>query len=305
MESKDGYQKGGPPQRGRPHPILVALATIGALALIMAGLFFVLVMRLTSGVIEVSQDSSAPGIGVVEVEGVIADSEPILKVIREYKRRDYIKAVIVRINSPGGAVGASQEIFEALCDLDKKKPVVASLETVAASGGYYVAIGARKIVANPGTITGSIGVIMKLPNIGPLLERLGIETQVLKSGAYKDMGSMTKAMTEEEKLLAESVLKDIHNQFMEDVSRRRSIPMKKMVDLAQGQIFSGKKAKALGLVDVLGNFDVAIREAQGIAGLKGEPRLIYPEKGRLKFLKEILEEGATSSLRNILERVVF
>ncbi len=303
MHPEGGYNRRGEASSGRPHPMLVALATIGVLSLATVAAFFLLILWASSGGVEVATIKGGPGIGIVEIEGVITDSEPALKVIRDFRQREDIKAVVVRINSPGGAVGASQEIYSALKALDKKKPVVASMESVAASGGYYVAIGARKIVANPGTITGSIGVIMKVPNIGPLLEKLGVKTQVLKSGAYKDLGSMTRDMTQAEREVVEGVLKDVHQKFMEDVSQARSIPLDRLASLAQGQIFSGREAKEVGLVDELGNFDTAIEMAQRLSHLKGEPRLIYPEKGRLKVLRELLEEEAATTIKNILERV--
>ena len=303
MHPEGGYNRRGEASSGRPHPMLVALATIGVLSLTTVAAFFFLILWASSGGVEVATIKGGPGIGIVEIEGVITDSEPALKVIRDYRQREDVKAVVVRINSPGGAVGASQEIYSALKALDKKKPVVASMESVAASGGYYVAIGARKIVANPGTITGSIGVIMKVPNIGPLLEKLGVKTQVLKSGAYKDLGSMTRDMTQAEREVVEGVLKDVHQKFMEDVSQARSIPLDRLASLAQGQIFSGREAKEVGLVDELGNFDTAIEMAQRLSHLKGEPRLIYPEKGRLKVLRELLEEEAATTIKNILERV--
>jgi len=305
VHTEDGHgKKTGQPVTGRPHPLLVALATIGALTLSVAIAFFLLIAWISSGGVEVAPLSRGPGIGVLEIEGVITDAEPALKVIRDFKRMSDIKAVVVRINSPGGAVGASQEIYQALKSLDEKKPVVASLESVAASGGYYCAIGARSIISNPGTITGSIGVIMKVPNIGPLLEKLGIKTQVLKSGTYKDLGSVTREMTESERQVVEAVLKDVHMQFMEDVSRARSIPMEEMKGLAQGQIFSGREAKAQHLVDELGNFDTAIEMARELAGIKGEPRLVYPEKSSLKLLRELLEEETAMGLMRIFEKVV-
>ena len=303
MHPEGGYNRRGEASSGRPHPMLVVLATIGVLSLATVAAFFFLILWASSGGVEVATIKGGPGIGIVEIEGVITDSEPALKVIRDFRQREDVKAVVVRINSPGGAVGASQEIYSALKALDKKKPVVASMESVAASGGYYVAIGARKIVANPGTITGSIGVIMKVPNIGPLLEKLGVKTQVLKSGAYKDLGSMTRDMTQAEREVVEGVLKDVHQKFMEDVSQARSIPLDRLASLAQGQIFSGREAKEVGLVDELGNFDTAIEMAQRLSHLKGEPRLIYPEKGRLKVLRELLEEEAATTIKNILERV--
>ena len=304
MNSRDDYNKGASAPRGvRPHPALVVLATIGGLVLILMAAFMIMIAWLSKGGIKVSATTPGPGIGIIRIEGVITDPESTLKCVRDFKRRKDVKAVIVRINSPGGAVGAAQEIFQALTDLDKKKPVIASLESIAASGGYYAALGARKIVANPGTLTGSIGVIMEVPNIGPLLKRLGIETTVVKSGTFKDIGSPTRAMTGQEKALLEGVLKDVHNQFMEDVSRRRSISMKQVKELAQGQVFSGRKAKTLGLVDILGNFNTAIEEAKRLGRIKGEPRLIYPRKGRLELIRRLLEEQAKTSVRNIIRGI--
>ncbi len=306
----DGYRhsasvKHSKPLKGRPHPLLIVLATLGGLWLLMGlsffGVFFYSFHKIANlEPVVISEEAGNDGIGIIEINGMIIDAEPALKVIRSFRKREDVRAVIVRINSPGGAVGASQEIFLALKELDRIKPVVASMESVAASGGYYVAIGAREIVANPGTLTGSIGVIMKVANIGALLEKLGIKEQVLKSGDYKDTGSITRDMTDAERAIVEGVLKDVHNQFIKDVETQRGISHSMIKNIAQGQIFSGRQAKGLGLIDMLGNFDTAIERAKELSNIKGEPVLIYPPEDKLKFILNTLRKGVLWGIEGIL-----
>ena len=185
---------------------------------------------------------------------------------------------MLRINSPGGAVGPSQEIYMELIKTRKKKPVIASLGTIAASGGYYIAAAATKIIAAPGTLTGSIGVKLELANVQKLLEKIGIEPVVLKSVPYKDIGSPFREVTPEEKEILVKLLQDIHRQFVADIAKGRHLPLKKVEAIADGSIFTGKEAQKLGLVDMLGNFEDAVKEAARLAGIKGEPNLYYPKK---------------------------
>jgi len=242
-------------------------------------------------------------IGVINIAGPITDSESILEQILDFKKTKNIKAVIVRINSPGGAVGPSQEIYDELRKLDQKMPVVASLSSVAASGGYYIALGARYIIANPGTITGSIGVIMHKPNIAELLKKIGIKTTVIKSGPLKDLGNITRDLTPEERHVLESVLHDIHAQFIEATSHSRKLPLEKVKAIADGRIFSGRQAHQLKLIDAIGNFSDAVDKAAELASLKGEPQLYYPQKNRWLLLKEALEEGTATTITRVINQL--
>ncbi|MDH4227381.1 MAG: signal peptide peptidase SppA [Deltaproteobacteria bacterium] len=230
-------------------------------------------------------------VAVLEIEGVITDSYAINKKLREYARRDDVKAVVVRVNSPGGAVGASQEIYTEVKRLKEKKKVVISMGNVAASGGYYIAAPADMIVANPGTITGSIGVIANFVNMEKLFGTIGLRTETIKSGEFKDTGSPSRPMTKEERALLQSVINDAHSQFVDAVSEGRKIKKEEAALLANGRVFTGAEAKRLGLVDKLGNLSDAITEAGKLAGISGEPRVLYPERKKGLF-KELMEEGA-------------
>lgn len=214
-------------------------------------------------------------IGVVEVRGVIDDDEEIIESIRRFAKADHIRAVVLRIESPGGAVTPSQEIYRELFRLREQKPVIASLGEVAASGGYYIASACTTIVANPGTITGSIGVIMgTMYNVQGLLEKLGIKGTVVKAGMYKDIGSPIRDMTPEERQILKTMLDDVHKQFIAAVAMGRNMDESAVQPLADGRIYSGEQAQKLGLVDQLGNFQDAIALAAEKAGISGEPRLV-------------------------------
>jgi len=287
-------------------PFIIFLASIGGIAIFVAVIFFFIIFSvigmfkgLPSDIHSIS--SSSTGIGVIEIKNLISDVEPILKDLREFRYKDNIKAVIIRIDSPGGAVGSSQELFEEIKRLDKVKPVVASLVNVAASGGYYTAIGARKIISNPGTITGSIGVIMKLPNLEKLFEKIGIKETVLKSGDMKDITSISRQMSDEEKQIMEISLKDVHEQFIRAVSESRNINIEEVRKLADGRIYTGQQALELKMIDELGNFSVAIDRAAEFAGIKGKPELIYPAKEDF-FISKYLAESASRAFYSLFEK---
>ncbi len=270
------------------------------------GFFFTVlttIFLLKAGVESVTQ-SSGDKIGVVEIFGVITTPEKVIDALKQFKKNDQVKAVVLRIDSPGGAVGASQEIYQEAKRLDRIKPVVASFGNTAASGGYYSAMGARYIVANPGTVTGSIGVIMKLPNVQKLLERLGIKTTVIKSGKLKDLASITRELSPEERAVLKSVMDDIHKQFIQAVASSRHLSMEKVTALADGRIFSGEQAKELGLLDELGNFSVALDKAAKLAGIEGQWEVLYPKKDKISALREILEESGARTLANLVDLVV-
>lgn len=228
-------------------------------------------------------------IGVVEVQGVIDDDEEIIESIRRFAKNDHIRAVILRVESPGGAVTPSQEIYRELFRLREQKPVIASLGEVAASGGYYIASACTTIMANPGTITGSIGVIMgTMYNIQGLLEKLGIKGTVVKAGVYKDIGSSIRDMTPEERQILKTMLDDVHHQFIAAVAMGRNMDEAAVQPLADGRIYSGEQAQRLGLVDQLGNFQDAIALAAEKAGISGEPRLIRASIRKKTWWQQLL-----------------
>ncbi|MDP3296608.1 MAG: signal peptide peptidase SppA [Thermodesulfovibrionia bacterium] len=234
----------------------------------------IIVIAVISYVLTLTHIPIGEKVGIIRVEGVILDSRDVIDELKTYAKDSSIKAVVIRIDSPGGAVAPAQEIYKEIVKLKKEKKVVASMGSVAASGGYYIACPADKIVANPGTLTGSIGVIMEIPNIEGLMKKIGVETKVIKSGKHKDIASMFKSMTEEERKILQSVLDDVHDQFIRAVSEGRNMKYENIKELADGRIFTGKKAKELGLVDTLGNLDDAVNLAGKLSGIKGEPRVV-------------------------------
>ncbi|MFM7140921.1 MAG: signal peptide peptidase SppA [Alphaproteobacteria bacterium] len=212
-------------------------------------------------------------VAVVPVEGGIVRSDDFVETLRDLRDDAGVSAVVLRVNSPGGGVAPSQEMYSAVRDLAGTKPVVASLGSVAASGGYYVASAADEIVASPGSLTGSIGVIMSLTNVSGLLDKLGVEADVLKAGSRKDMGSPFRALTPEDRKLFQEMLDQVHGQFIEAVAAGRKMDVAAMRKLADGRVFTGQQAKELGLVDRLGSLQDAVRTAAARAGVEGEPEV--------------------------------
>ena len=238
------------------------------------------------------------GIGVIDLKGIMLTSEEVLANLAEFRQDKNIKAVIIRIDSPGGAVGAAQEIYQDIKRTSKVKPVVASMASVAASGGYYAAIGATKIFANPGTMTGSIGVIIKFANLEKILSIIGYQAEVIKSGINKDIGSFSRAMTAAERELLQTMIDNVHNQFIQAIATERKLGVELVRPMADGRIFTGSQAKDLGLIDHLGNFTDAVDQAMTLAGLEGEqPNLIYPEAKNFSFIDMLVSEKAQSLIK--------
>ena len=266
--------------------------------------FFILFIMFAVIVTSVTEDgrmlSRSDKIAVIEVTGIITDSSDINREIIGYGERDDIKAVVLRIDSPGGGVGPSQEIYREVKRLKEKKKVVVSMGSVAASGGYYIAAAGGKIFANPGTLTGSIGVVMEFANVEELLSKIGLKGYVIKSGAYKDIGSPIRKMKDSEKKLLQSVIDDVHEQFVKVVYENRGITAAAAKNIADGRIFTGAQAKELGLVDELGNMHDAIDETAKMAGIKGKPTVIYPRKG-LSLWDLLFSDNAASKLINTLK----
>lgn len=245
------------------------------------GVFFLVLIVISLLVTLLYEDSSigfGDKVGVVTIEGIITEPTYINNQINDLAERDDIKAIVLRINSPGGAVGPAQEIYREVQKLKDQKHVVVSMGSVAASGGYYIASAADKIVSNPGTITGSIGVIVEFINLEELFSKIGLKGQVIKSAKYKDIGSPFRSMKDEENRLIKKVLDDVHKQFVEAVAEGRGMKVEEVVKLADGRIFSGAQAKQLGLVDQLGNLNDAINLGAELAGIEGKPRVVYTKK---------------------------
>lgn len=274
----------------RKHPVI-----LGFCLLLMMGLLFILVTVLAGSFWGQQTPVWGERVGVVTVEGVIRNSQDLVRQFDEYGKDTRIKAVVVRIDSPGGGVTPAQEIYDAVLALKKKKKVVASMGALAASGGYLVACAADRIVANPGTLTGSISTIMHFADAEELLKKIGLRSSVVKSGRFKDVGSPTRPMTADEKAMLQSVVDDTYDQFLDVVEKGRRISKEELRKLADGRLFTGRQAQKLGLVDELGDLSYAIRLAGTLAGVEGEPKVVYPVKKRSTFL-ELLVQKAVSSL---------
>ena len=231
-------------------------------------------------------------VAVIKVKGAIIEPDRIVSKIQKAKEDKSIKALVLRVDSPGGSVGASQEIYRALEDFKSSgKPLVVSMGNVAASGGYYISAPADLIFANPGTITGSIGVIVQHTEIKDLLEKLGIRTTAIKTGKFKDTLSPFRDLTPEEKEYLQKTIEDAYEQFLQAILKYRSkkISEQKLREIADGRVFTGRVAKELGLVDELGNLQDAINRAKQMAGVP-EARVYYMEDGR-GFIRKLMEEG--------------
>ncbi|UCD33674.1 MAG: signal peptide peptidase SppA [Desulfobacterales bacterium] len=224
-------------------------------------------------------------VGVIEIDGIITEAKTTIHNLKRFREDESIKAIVVRINSPGGAVGPAQEIYREIRKTSDTKKVVASMGTIAASGGYYIAAGTDGIVANPGTITGSIGVIMGFTNYEELLRKIGLLPIVIKSGEYKDIGSPVREMKEKEQKILHDFAKKIHKQFIMDIVEGRKMKQAEVESLADGRIFTGEESKMLGLVDRLGTYEDSIEWAGRMGGIKGKISTVYAKDKKYPFLK--------------------
>ncbi|MCX5810041.1 MAG: signal peptide peptidase SppA [Proteobacteria bacterium] len=246
-------------------------------------------------------------IGVVEIEGVIADSKDIMEDIVRFKEDETIKGVILRINSPGGSVPPSQEIFEEVKKLREKKKVYVSMGTVCASGGYYIATAGEKIYAMPSTITGSIGVIMEQVVIEDLMKKVGLQPNTMKAGDFKDVGSPFRKMKVEEKKYFQEILDTIHTQFINTVAVQRKIPMDTAKRLSDGRIYLGQQAMDLKLIDQIGTFYDTLDDMKNTLNIKGKPVLVYGKRpfSLLKWLissisQELISQQFSSPFKYIM-----
>lgn len=240
---------------------------------------------------------SSGKIAIISIKGVIIESTSTIEEIKQYRKNPSIKAIILRVDSPGGAVVPSQEIYEEIKRTIKVKPVVVSMGSVAASGGYYISCPATKIIANPGTLTGSIGVLMELPNIKGLLDKIGVKSETVKSGRYKDITSPFKTLQQDEREVLQRLINDVHEQFINAVSEGRKIPLENVKRFADGRVFTGLKAKELGLIDEIGDLDYAIKVAAQLGKIKGEPEIVQK---KTTLIQEIIKGDAETLVRKIL-----
>jgi protease-4 len=223
-------------------------------------------------------------VGLIDIKGTIINSQDTVKQIKDWRKDSTIKAIVIRIDSPGGAVGPSQEIYREIRRTIGTKPVVASMGSIAASGGYYIASAASYIVANPGTITGSIGVIINLPNLRELFAKIGYQMTTIKSGQFKDIGNVARDMTPEEKELVQATIDETYRQFVRDVAAGRNLSEDDVRKVADGRIIMGEKALEVKLVDQLGNFEDAVAKAGELAKISGEPNMVNAKKKKLSLL---------------------
>ena len=292
------------------------------LGVIFGGLFLVLfgfmllaysaLKSASTGVSLETETTVGARIGIVEAKGTIGeaapagiDSDKIVKLLKKYEKDDDIKAIVLRVDSPGGAVAPSQEIHDAVKRIKARKKVVVSMGGMAASGGYYISAPADRIFAEPGTLTGSIGVIFLHFNVRGLLEWAKVEETTLKSGKYKDTLSPFRPIQETDREEIQSISDDVYSQFVQAVAQGRGMPEARVREIAEGRIYTGKRAKELKLVDELGGFDDAVAAAWGLAGQSGEPKVQYPPRERELSLRDLVRgafqgafQGATEGVRS-------
>ena len=240
-----------------------------------------------------SNSSYVTKVGIIEINGTIMDSKKIVDDLNDFNNDDDIKAIIIRLDTPGGAVAPSQEIYNKVKNIavENKKPIIASMGSVAASGGYYIAIGADKIIANPGTITGSIGVIINFPIAKDIVEKVGFKFNTIKSGKMKDAGSPYREPTDEENIFFQDIVDDLYLQFVTEVSNQRNISMDNLKNISDGRIFTGNKAYELGLIDSIGTFEDALNISKNLANISTEIDIVYPKDEKGKFIKMIFDES--------------
>ena len=285
----------------KEHPILMGLLIAGGIFLLfLFGITFFISMLFSQA--KGDYLPKKDGIGIIEIKGVIFSPDEVIQNLAAFRKNEHVKGIVLRVDSPGGTVGASQEIFEEVKRTNKVKPVIASMGSIAASGGYYVSLGAEKIIASPGSLTGSMGVILKFANLAELYKKIGYQVEIIKSGQLKDIGASNRALTEKEKAVLQSMLDDVHDQFISAIATSRALPEEKIRALADGRVFSGQQAKEHGLIDDFGNLMDAVQMAGKLANYEtDDPYLIYPvEKdfSLLRLLAGSKNQAVVDFLRN-------
>ncbi|MBL0712572.1 MAG: signal peptide peptidase SppA [Desulfosarcina sp.] len=280
----------------RRHPLLFSFLIFSGLAAFTL-IVLSLIIAFGPGVSEYKILGGKAGgekVGIVEVKGIIVDSGDTIRQLRHFREDDSVKAIVLRVDSPGGVVGPSQEIYREVAKTKKVKKVIASMGAVAASGGYYVVASADGIVANPGTITGSIGVIMEYTNFRELFKKIGLSAVVIKSGKFKDTGSPVRDITPEEERYLKQFVDRLHQQFVDAIAEGRQMEPEAVRKLADGRIYTGADAKALGLVDRIGNLEDAIEWAGRLAGIEGDVTAVYIPAKKMSLLRLITESAMQS-----------
>lgn len=259
--------------------------------------FAVIIFRIGAASAVSNFEGSGKKVGIVKINGPILTSDSVVSQLEKLNNRKDISAIVMRIDSPGGLVAPTQEIYEKVKSLRGVKPIIASMGSVAASGGYYIALGADTLIANPGTIVGSIGVIMNYPIATELLGKVGIKFETVKSGGLKDVGSYSREVTEADRRHLNDMVTNIHNQFIDAVNNNRSIEKSELIKLADGRVFTGSQSKDLGLVDLLGTFEDAVSLAGTLGKIKGVPKTIQIDKKNSSLIDMFTSniEQATSS----------
>jgi len=278
-------------------------AIIAAAVLVSVTILFVLSMKIAAIIIG-SGDAplqSKEGVGLIEVKGMILDSKETIRQLRYFLKQDAVKAVVLRVDSPGGIVAPSQEIYSEVKKFAAKKKIIVSMGSLAASGGYYISAPSTMIYANPGTITASIGVILKLSNIESLMDKIGIKSYTLKTGKFKDSGSPLRQFSAADRAMLQAVIDNTHEQFVRAVAEGRRLPIEYVRTIADGRILSGEQAKEHKLVDRLGTLQDAIEEAGRQAGISGDPELLLPPKKKIQYM-DLLAEGAEGTFNGPLGR---
>ncbi len=281
------------------------------IAFSLIGLCFVLVLIAFGAAMYTAFGERNPSVAnnsvlVLEVKGVIMESKTFIKLLQKYRDDRDIKAIVIYFNSPGGVVGPSQEMYdEVLKTKQMGKHVVASLGSLAASGAYYVAAACEKIVTNPGTITGSIGVIMEFANLSRLYDWAKIERYVVKSGPYKDIGSEFRTMTPTEKSIVQNMIDNVYSQFKRAVATGRGMKLEDVAKLADGRIYSGEQAVKNGLADSLGGLQEAVEQAAKLAGVKGKPEMFFPQQHHRRIWDYIMEKDEDDDLFGAITKRIF
>jgi len=265
-------------------------------------IFFILliVFGMVGSSNKISFSGAGEKVGVIELNGIITSSRSIAKQFKKFDKDASIKAIVFRINSPGGGIAASQEIYEQVKRTrDHGKPIIVSMGSVAASGGYYVSLGASKIMANPGTTTGSIGVIAEIPNFKKLLDKIGIQFTIIKSGKYKDIGSPYRDVTGDEKYHLQQWIDNGYDQFVRTIVKERKLDEKRVREIGDGRVYTGEQALGLSLIDSLGTYDDAIQWAGKMGGIKGEPK-VFREREKRVTVFDLVRGDIGGFIRNNL-----
>ncbi|HAY32599.1 MAG TPA: signal peptide peptidase SppA [Ignavibacteria bacterium] len=282
--------------------IFISLIVIAIIFVGISFIYFTKAITDTDGSLEISGKGKGK-IAVVELNFTIFSSEGIVKQFKKYSEDKSIKAILLRVNTPGGGVAASQEIYEIIRKTrDGGKPVIVSIASLGASGGYYAACGGSTIIADEGSLVGSIGVIIQLINYKELADKIGVKSMTITSGELKDAGNPFNDFSEKDRTYFQEIVDDTYQQFIEVVARERKIDTAKIKEYATGRVFTGRQALKIGLIDSIGTYEDAIKIAADMAGIEGEPTIVK-EKNKTTLFERILDTFSNNELRSIKEEI--